>query len=426
MNSNQTAAATNIAILPKSRPPQNKVAQRFTILEFIRPRTGEVSWRVTGSKIGGARIRENFKTEAEARVRHAELLSENLQVKSDIAIKATRLDDARLQLAEEAFRKLGDDWERIVDAVDHWKKTGTSLAAKESPRLDDAVAQYLTWLAGNSFRDATKRHWKIRMNVFKGSTPNIKIAEFTPEHIDAYLATRKVSASGKDTDRRAVSRFFSWCIYKDRRWATSNPCRKVIDEDGGRRDETPPTAVLTIDECVRLLRSAEKHKAGLLVPYVAACLFAGLRPFEASRLTWDQVNLTDNEIRLEAWQVKTGRKTGRGRVVTINPTLAKWLGTCKGREFFPKNWRKEFDAVKLAAGFGTPDKTDESRKNLKPWLDDGMRHTAVSHYLRESGSYGRAAEQFGNSEAIIKAHYQGRVSSDDTKRFYALLPAKKK
>jgi hypothetical protein len=51
-----------------------------------------------------------------------------------------------------------------------------------------------------------------------------------------------------------------------------------------------------------------------------------------------------------------------------------------------------------------------------------MRHTAISHFFRDCGSYGRAAEQFGNSEAIIKKHYQGRVSSADTKKFYGIRP----
>jgi hypothetical protein len=39
------------------------------------------------------------------------------------------------------------------------------------------------------------------------------------------------------------------------------------------------------------------------------------------------------------------------------------------------------------------------------------------------GERGQTAEQFGNSEGIIKAHYQGRVSSAETKKFYALRPA---
>ena len=73
------------------------------------------------------------------------------------------------------------------------------------------------------------------------------------------------------------------------------------------------------------------------------------------------------------------------------------------------------------------DYTPEARAALAGgWVPDVLRHTAISHYFRATGSYGRTAEQFGNSESIIKKHYQSRVSSKDTKRFYALrpLPAK--
>ena len=61
---------------------------------------------------------------------------------------------------------------------------------------------------------------------------------------------------------------------------------------------------------------------------------------------------------------------------------------------------------------------------LEKWTPDIMRHTAISHYFRRTGSYGFAAEQFDNSEAIIKSHYQGRVSSAETKGFYRLFPGK--
>ena len=151
---------------------------------------------------------------------------------------------------------------------------------------------------------------------------------------------------------------------------------------------------------------------------MAVSLFGGLRPFEVSRLTWQAVNLADKEIRLEGNQTKTGKP----RVVTICDTLAAWLTAHKDKPFYPSNWRRDFNAVKESISFGT--KTDE-KLDLKPWIDDIMRHTAISHYFRKTGSYGQTAEQFGNSEAIIKAHYQGRVNSEDTAKFYAIKPAKK-
>ena len=77
-----------------------------------------------------------------------------------------------------------------------------------------------------------------------------------------------------------------------------NPCREVKVQQG---DDAPP-AILTVDECKVLLRAAEKFEKGRLAPYVAVCLFGGLRPFEAARLTWDAVNLADGEIRLEGYK----------------------------------------------------------------------------------------------------------------------------
>ncbi len=359
--------------------------------------------------------RQNFLDCDAAKVRKIALETEFLQGHTETGVRATKLSDEQVRLAEVAFIKLGDDWLRLLDAVDHWNSHGKHVAVAESPRVDDAVKEYLAWLDGTpTLRDATKRHWKTRIAIFGNSVPNIRVADFTAEHIEQYIATRKVGPSGKDTDRRAVSRFFSWCKERPRRWCAVNPCQGVKIEMG---EKTPP-AILAFAQCKRLLEQAEKFKDGRLVPYVAVCLFAGLRPFEAQRLEWEQVNLADNEIRLEGWQTKTGTP----RVVSIRKPLDAWLKAHKGKDFFPTNWRKDFDELKTAIGFGTP---TEDNPNLKPWPDDVLRHTAVSFFFRDTGSYGLTAEQFGNSEAIIKQHYQGRVSTDDAKKFFALMPARR-
>ena len=229
----------------------------------------------------------------------------------------------------------------------------------------------------------------------------------------SYLDKRsKVSVATKINDRLAVSRFFSWCMERKRRWTAINPCHAVRLE----KDERPPPAVLDIEECGKLLRAAERHRRGRLAPYVAVCLFGGLRPFEAARLTPAQVNLKDREIRLEANQTKTKRP----RVVAICETLASWLEKYKDKPFYPANWRKDFDKLKVSIGYDG--RRGNGGEELKPWPDDVLRHTAISHYFRKTGSYGQTAEQFGNSESIIKKHYQSRVSSKHTKRFYALRP----
>jgi integrase len=309
----------------------------------------------------------------------------------------------QIGLAETAFIRLGPGAEHeLPRAVEYWLTHGRQTAVAESPRLDDAFKAFGAWLdKGCELRDLSRKNLRRRVNVFINSVSNIRVADVTPETIDGYLAKRTgLSAKSKDNDRRAASRFFSWCIERPRRWATMNPCREVKIQQG---EDTPPE-ILTLKQCEAMLKAAAP--AGL-APYLAVCLFGGLRPFEAQRLTWDAVNLADGEIRLEGIQTKTGNS----RVVSICDTLLAWLRAYKGQPFFPSNWRKDFDEVKQAAG-------------LKVWPVDVLRHTAISHYFRHTGSYGRTAEQFGNSEAIIKKHYQGRVSSEDTKAFYALLPMK--
>ena len=398
-----TAAApgniVQLEVVKRPKAPRLAINERFKLQSFTN-RGGSSAWRVTGSKRDGTRIRENFADEQAARCRRIELESEFHAGQTETAMRATKLTHEQVQLAEVAIIKLGEDWLRLLDAVDHWKRSGKSKANAESPRLDDAIDQYLAWLAGSPLRDATKRHWRTRMTLFRNSTRNLRVPDVTPEVIDQFLAGRNVSASGKDTDRRAVSRFFSWCIERPRRWTVANPCREVRVDMG----EAQPPKVLSVADCEKLLRAAEGHKGGLLVPYVAVCLFAGLRPFEAARLPRTQINLADGELRLESSQTKTKR----ARVVTICPTLGAWLTRYAG-EVFPANWRKEFDTVRKAAG-------------ITDWPADVLRHTAVSHYFRRTGSYGQTAEQFGNSEAIIRQHYQARVSGADTERFFAILP----
>jgi site-specific recombinase XerC len=396
-----------------------KLKPRFKVVLYEN-RTGSKSWRVAGIKRDGSRVRENYADPKEAHLRQVELEGEFHARETETILRATRLTDTQVHLAELAFARLSDDAD-LPRAVDNWLKHGKQHAVAESPRIDEAVEKFKSWLDGESeenghghctLREHSRHGLRIRVGIFANSIGNLRVNDLTPDIVENFLGNLKVSPVTRDNYRRAVSRFFSWCIERPRRWTVVNPCREIRIDKG----ERPPPAVLSLKDCKALLMAAEKEN---LAPYVTVCLFGGLRPFEASRLTWEAVNLKDREIRLETTQTKTGQ----ARIVTICDTLLAWLKAHQGKEFFPSNWRKAFDSVKVAAGFGT---IDEEHPRLRPWPVDVMRHTAISHYFRKTGSYGQTAEQFGNSEAIIKSHYQGRVSSADTKHFYALRPGKKK
>jgi integrase len=389
--------------------------QRFRIEKFVNQNdTGTFSWRVSGYKRDGTRIRENYADMALAQNRHLELETEFHQ--NDVTMRATCLTREQIRDAERAFAKLPEGAD-IIDVVGWWLKQGKKQAVSESPKADEALIKFKGWLDGEgdgsgnghcTLRELSRGALGRRVEAFINSIGNLRVDEITPEIVENFLdklRSRKmnpVSAITCDNYRRDISRFFTWSIERPRRWTNVNPCKEVRIA----KDEKQPPKILTVDQCKELLKAAEPKK---LAAYVAVCLFGGLRPFETSRLTWDSVNLADREIRLEGIQTKTGR----ARVVTICDTLFAWLERYKDQPFFPSGWHKQFRKVKAAA-------------KITEWPVDVMRHTAISHYFRKTGSYGQTAEQFGNSEAIIKNHYQGRVSSDDTEKFYALKPAKKK
>ncbi len=408
--------------MANQKPFKPGKSDRFRIVPFKRGKGARATaWRVTGWKRDGTRIRENFKDETAAQCRKVALLNEWLLARTETTARATQLSEKQIRLAESAFARLAADDEMPL-AIQYWLSHGRARNVVESPTIDEAAKAFLAWLetaeTAESLRPRTRQNLKSRITVFMSGVDNIRVADFTPDMFDAFLAKRsklaplQPSRRSQINDRAAVSRFFSWCMDRPRRWATVNPCTAVhLDQP-----TAPGPAVLTILQCEALLRAAECLNGGAVAPFVAVCLFAGLRPHEAQRLDWPAVNLADGEIRLEAHQTKSGR----ARVVAICPVLRAWLEAHQGKPFNPTNWRKQFGAVKLRAGFS--DRAKAGEPGQVPWCPDVMRHTAVSHFFRECGSYGRTAEQFGNSEAIIKADYQGRVTSEETKQFYALAP----
>jgi len=366
----------------------------------------------------GERIRENFAAADEAQYRHTELEAEFHAANGVAALRATRLTDEQVGIAEAAFKRLEKD-EDLLIAVDHWLRTGKPTTIKESPRLDEALKAYEEWLETTTdLRSVTKGHLRRRVTHFVKNVPNLRVTDVLPDHIENYLAHRNVSANTKDANCRAISSFFTWCMKGKRHWAINNPCY-AVEIEGLTSDDDREPVVLAVQECEALVRAAEQFENGRLAPYLALCMFGGLRPFEAARLTWDQVNLVDGEIRLKGPQTKTGK----GRIVVICKTLKAWLSRYrKSGEIYRATYDLELKGLRASIGYGPK---SEAHPDLKPWVPDVLRHTAISHYFRATGSYGRTAEQFGNSEGIIKKHYQGRVSSADTKRFYALRPTAK-
>jgi hypothetical protein len=384
----------------------------FRIVEF-RNRTNSLSYRVTGW-LRGRRIRENHGSIGSAEARKLELEGDRLGNQTAEVLRATWLTPEQLRAAEWAAYRLPEP-EEVRRAVDWWLKSGKALASSAERsngiQLDDALAKFKAYLdAAQDIREATRRNLKSRVGVFVLEVGNLMVAQVSPEIIEDWIHKRTapkpgvtaVSAVTADNDRRAISRFFSWCAARPQRFVTTNPVREVHIA----KPEMGPPEIYSLREVMRLLAAARRLKGGKFLKGVVLQLFGCMRPFEAARFTDDQ--LVDGLVRIEATQ----SKTGRARTFEADPVLKAWLAVAgKGPVADPFNSRLLWDKLRRMA-------------KLKRWIHDGLRHTGVSHFFRRCGSYGLTAEMAGNSESVIKRHYAARTSISESAAFWSLYPSR--
>ena len=113
-----------------------QIKTRFRILPFTN-RGGTSSYRVTGTRRNGERIRDNFIDEQAARNRQAELEAEWLRGQTESRLTATRLTEGQVGVAEAAFTLLDNEAD-LLRAVRYWLKHGRQSPVEQSPTADEA------------------------------------------------------------------------------------------------------------------------------------------------------------------------------------------------------------------------------------------------------------------------------------------------
>ena len=106
-----------------------------------------------------------------------------------------------------------------------------------------------------------------------------------------------------------------------------------------------PAEILTVEQAARLLDAAEAS-GGMMTPFIAVGLFAGLRTREIAVLDWKDVDLAEKTITVHA--VKT--KTRSRRIVEISDNLGAWLlpYSAKAGPVAPDHYRQKFEDTRGA------------------------------------------------------------------------------
>jgi len=396
--------------------------ERFHVTHFSNP-SGETAFRVAGYKPNGERVRENFPTQEEAIGRKAELDIEaaNIVTTTSTRLKATRLTDEQVKDAERAVAKLGS--KSVVESIgikSMLEVVEYFVANYREPtrqiRLADAVVQFIAEREKQNRRPDTLRNLRGRLGMFSRVLGEKFVGQVTTDDCRDFVFRKGTSPRNQINDRLAGSNFLNWCVR--RQFATRNNMASV---DKPAVDAHEP-CILSLGDCRKLLAAARAYKDGLLLPYVAISLFAGLRPTEIGRLNWSRVDLTEGTITLDGAMAKTRQR----RIVKLSENLIDWLRPLapKHPKFVPGSFKRHFGRVKLAAGFNSHEGgKNAAGEKLLPWVQDYMRHTAISMYLAKYKHEGEAATWAGNSPNIIHRHYKGLVKDADATEFWDLTPA---
>jgi len=154
----------------------------------------------------------------------------------------------------------------------------------------------------------------------------------------------------------------------------------------------------------------ETYRGGILAPFFALALFAGVRPDyrngEMSKLVVGAVNLDTGTIHIEPEVSKVNMK----RNITIQPNLDAWLRAYPLNTYpiIVRNFLRLRTHVTKKFGLS----------------HDVLRHTFISMHVAKFRSMGDTALQAGNSEEIIRKYYLDVKSQAEGEKFFAIVPRK--
>jgi site-specific recombinase XerD len=355
--------------------------------------TKHSTYAVEGA-VNGKRIRQRYSTLEEAKGR-----CHSLEEGSSHNVVRTSLTAQQVKDAEVATHKLPEGCS-LMDAVELLMQSHSSLSVS----MLDAIDRHLKTKEEKSL-ETYRQAKRLLGGLSDHHTGTIQ----SLSREEAVKFMESVPSGSFNHYLRACKGLYIWA--EKHQLVQSNPFAHVSPKERLHRD----VGLLSCEEAKRLLGASESLYDGDMLAYTSICLFAGLRPdSEMKELLWDAVNLDDSEIRVTIGKTKTPR------CVEMPSNLVKWLRKCdQSKPIWPVNYRKKWAKIKTRAGFrGGVDQ--DADKDLKPWVKDYTRHTAISFKVRASGNIHATATWAGNSPAMINRHYLGLVSSSEAVEYWSI------
>lgn len=352
---------------------------------------GEARWRVRWFEAG--RIFRRFFTGRDAaEALGAKLRGEVLPRKHRLLNLPPDAQDGLLRIYGEA-KRLGVALDTIPSLLSSNGKPATGKAIADV--LDELLAAKRN--AGRATSYLASLGQKVKQ--FIAGRERMPVDRFTVREVEAFMDTKAIRH--RTTIRSRLSTLFLFSIRRGYR--PDNPCDRL--EPISLPHETP--SILTVDEVEKCLGWFRVHPRALA--WFCLSAFAGLRPDEARKTRWADIDFSEGWVRVDAQTTKVKMR----RVVYPHPMAMSWLKTAKRlKSELPLTVKqKVVEQIALRRVLGWP-----------AWKQDVTRHTAISMLVASGMSMDKVAGETGTSARMVANHYRALVTRQDAAKYWQIRP----
>ena len=339
-------------------------------------------------RIEGAR-KKFFAKESVAKA-YVERLAKQL---GDYQSQALGLSDRQKLEASECYRLLEKHDASLFDAVHHYLTYVEQT--KRSIPVSELFDEFLSVKQQDNVSPKYLADLRSKLGRFVNSFHDTLVCNLTVAQIEAWIRSLDIGTVSRESYRRNVSVLLEFG--RRRGYLRANPAADIKI----RRRPEGEVSILTPDELRNLLSKCVPE----IVPYVAICAFAGLRPSEAASLLWSDIRLDTMQIEVRARHSKTRRY----RLVPIQPNLGEWLMRYRSDDGTVYYSRRKFREAYKAAG-------------MAEWKMDILRHSYGTYRLPLLKSADALALEMGNSPDVIFRHYRRPVNELSASAYFDLRP----
>lgn len=227
-----------------------------------------------------------------------------------------------------------------------------------------------------------------------------QIRTITTSDIEDHLQQYK-NPSSRQTWLSWLSTLFGFAMRKE--WITKNPCDKIEHIN----IETKRPVILTPEQTAQIMEWLVEHPSALA--WFTLATFAGIRPEECDKVTWDQVYLDRGIVEMDSDMTKIRTR----RIIHLEPNAIAWLKLAKYlKSELPITRTIRRIRIRKVRDF----------MGWKVWPKDILRKSAASYLMAKYQDAGKVADELGNSAGVLLKHYRELVDKSKAEEFFGIMP----